>query len=87
MLRIDRCANGEVVFKVSGRLSAEHVTELAALLAAEQPGRVLVLDLRDVVLVDREMVQYLRTCARDGVGLRNCPPYIHAWITRASEDS
>jgi hypothetical protein len=85
MLRIQRTSNGETVFTVSGRLEAENVTELFGLLAAEGAGRRLALDLKDVVLVDREIVRFLRECEGDGVALRNCPPYIRAWIARDAE--
>jgi len=82
MLRIQRSANGDVVFTVSGRLAVDNVSELASALAAEPEGRGLVLDLKDVVLVDRDTVRFLRARERDGIALRNCPPYIRAWIER-----
>ena len=82
MLRIERRANGDVVFTVSGRLAVDNVSELTALLAAEPAGRALVLDLKDVVLVDREIVRFLRACEGNGISLRNCPPYIREWIAR-----
>jgi anti-anti-sigma regulatory factor len=86
MLKIRRSANGDVVLTVSGRLEAENVGDLDALLAAERTGRPVVLDLKDVVLVDREIVRFLRACEGDGVALRNCPAYIRAWIARDAED-
>ena len=82
MLKIQRKANGDVVLTVSGRLEADNVSELSALLAAEPAGRAVVLDLKDVVLVDRDIVRFLRACERDGIALRNCPPYIREWIAR-----
>ena len=85
MLRIERRANGDVVFTVSGRLAADNVSELAALLAAETAGRNLVLDLKNVVLVDRAIVRFLRASERNGMTLRNCPPYIREWIAREQE--
>jgi anti-anti-sigma regulatory factor len=85
MLKIQRSANGDVVFTVSGRLAADNMTELSAMLAAESAGRALVLDLRDVVLVDRDIVRFLRAREGDGVTLRNCPPYIREWIAREEE--
>jgi hypothetical protein len=54
-------------------------------LAAEPPGRAVVLDLKDVVLVDRGTVRFLRARERDGIALRNCPPYIRAWIEREED--
>jgi len=85
MLRIERRANGDVVFRVSGRLIADNVRELAAVLAAEAAGLTLVLDLKDVVLVDRDVVRFLRAREGNGIALRNCPPYIREWIAREEE--
>jgi anti-anti-sigma regulatory factor len=85
VLKIQRKANGDVVLTVSGRLEADNVSELSALLAAEPAGRAVVLDLKDVVLVDRDIVQFLRACEGDGIALRNCPPYIRVWIARSAE--
>jgi anti-anti-sigma regulatory factor len=85
MLKVQRGANGNVVFTVSGRLEAENVAELSALLAAEPAGRPLVLDLKDLVLVDRDAVRFLKVCEGNGIVLRNCPPYVRAWIAREGE--
>jgi len=82
MLRIQRTANGDVVFTVSGRLDAHNVGELSALLAAEQDGRTRVLDLKDLVLVDGDVVRFLCACTENSIVLRNCPPYIRAWMAR-----
>jgi anti-anti-sigma regulatory factor len=85
MLKIQRTANGDVVFTVSGRLDAHNVSELSALLAAEPGGRTRVLDLKDLVLVDGDAVRFLRSCEADSIVVRNCPPYIRAWIVRESD--
>lgn len=85
MLKIQRQANGDVVFTVSGRLDADNVSELSTLLAEESTGRSLVLDLKDVVLVDRDVVRFLHARESDGIALRNCPPYIREWIARQEE--
>jgi anti-anti-sigma regulatory factor len=81
MLKITRAANGEVVFKLSGRMGAENVGELETLISAETSGRRIVLDLKDVTLVDQDAVNLLRRCEADGLLLRNCPAYIREWIT------
>jgi hypothetical protein len=80
MLKIQRHGNGEIVFTLSGRLGTDNVLELSDLLAAEPAGRLLVLDLKDIVLVDRDIVRFLRAREGEGVALRNCPPYIREWI-------
>ena len=80
MLKIQRKANGDVVFTVVGRLELDNVGELLQLLAVEPAGRSIVLDLKDLVLVDREAVRFLRRCEGQGIVLRNCPPYIRGWM-------
>ena len=82
MLKIQRTANGDVVLTLSGRLQADNVSELSALLTAESGGRAIVLDLKDVVLVDRDVIWFLRKSEGDGIALRNCPHYIREWIAR-----
>ena len=85
MLKIQRKANGDVVLTLSGRLDADSLSELSTALNAEPPGRAVVLDLKDVVLVDRDTVLFLRARERNGIALRNCPPYIRAWMEREED--
>jgi hypothetical protein len=85
MLKIQRIKNGVVTFIVSGRLEAANLHELSAVLAREPTGRPLVLDLKNLLLVDGETVRFLRMCERDGIALRHCPPYIRVWIARDEE--
>jgi anti-anti-sigma regulatory factor len=82
MLKITRAANGEVVWTLSGRMDAENVIELKSLFKSEPEGRRIVLDLKDLTLVDREAVRFLERCEVDSVQLKNCPGYIREWITR-----
>jgi DNA-binding NtrC family response regulator len=76
MLKITRATNGEVVFKLSGRLDAENIGELKKLFSAEASGCRIVLDLEDLTLVDREVISFFARCEADGVELKNCPAYI-----------
>ncbi|HKM81225.1 MAG TPA: hypothetical protein VJY15_09730 [Candidatus Acidoferrum sp.] len=82
MLRIQRTINGEVVFALSGRLDAENLGELYTVLGTEAEGRRIVLDLKDLTLVDRDAVKFLERCEADSVKLKNCPAYIREWIER-----
>jgi len=81
MLKITRTTNGEVVFKLSGRMDAEHVSELEELFGAEESGRRIVLDLENLTLVDQDVVSFLRRCEAESIQLKNCPAYIREWIT------
>jgi anti-anti-sigma regulatory factor len=84
--RIDRVANAEslVVLLVSGHITGERVDTLKGVLEQE-PGR-FVIDLKNVVLVDREAVKLLARSQADGMELRNCPPYIREWVTRETAE-
>jgi hypothetical protein len=85
MLKVQRSASGDVVLTVSGSIRAENLDELSALLGAEPGKRGLVLDLKDLVIVDEEAIRFLCACERDGIVLRNCPRYVTAWMTRERE--
>ncbi len=82
MLRIQKEANGHVVLKISGRLDGEDLSVLKALIESEVANRHIVLDLRELTLVDRETVRFLEHCDSNGIELQNCPPYICEWIAR-----
>ena len=81
MLKIHRTSGRKVVFTVSGQLGSDNVKELCLVVDAEPAGGVLVLDLTDLVLADRDAVRFLREYeARGRVVLRNCPAYIRTWM-------
>jgi anti-anti-sigma regulatory factor len=82
MLKVERSANGEVVFKLSGRIDVENIAELEALISSEANGRRIVLDLKDLTLVNRDAVSFLERCEVESITLKNCPAYIREWITR-----
>jgi anti-anti-sigma regulatory factor len=87
MLKVQRATNGETVFKLIGRMDVENLKELKEVFQAEAKGRRVVLDLKDLVLVDRAAVKFLGRCETDSIQLRNCPAYIREWITREREGS
>jgi hypothetical protein len=82
MLKITRSANGEVVFTVSGRMDAENLAELEMLFGSEANGRRIILDLKDLTLVDQDAISFLERCEAGNIQLKNCPAYIREWITR-----
>jgi anti-anti-sigma regulatory factor len=82
MLKILRTVDGTfVVFVLSGRIEAEHLTEMQALVDAEEHA---VLDLKEVTLVDRDTIGFLARCEAVGVEVRNCPAYVRQWIETAN---
>jgi hypothetical protein len=82
MLKIQRSAS-QVVFKLSGRIEAADIKELREVLALETTRKQLVVDLRDVTLVNQDAITFLGSCEADGIILENCPAYIREWIEQA----
>jgi hypothetical protein len=82
MLRIERVAIGEVVYVLSGRMDVEQAAGLDKLFRGEPGGIQIVVDLKDLTLVDRDAVRLLERCEADGIELRNSPAYIRVWIDR-----
>ena len=81
LLKIQRTMDPTVVFTVSGRLDAENVSELCQLIDREPAGAIVVLDLTNLVLADRDAVRLLRDWETgERIVLRNCPAYIRAWM-------
>ena len=80
--RIDRVVigTGLLTLHISGQITGKDVDLLRSLL--EQERGVAAIDLKDVLLVDREAVKLLALCELDGAELRNCPGYIREWVTR-----
>lgn len=86
MLRTRRTGNGRVVFTLSGRIeTTEDVKQLQDLLTVEASGQQLVLDLKDVTLVNQDAVEFLRQCEADGIKLENCPLHVRRWVDQAKD--
>jgi hypothetical protein len=87
MLRIQRSANGEVVFTLSGRMDEEDIVQLETLIRSEADELGIVLDLKDLILVGREAISFLERCETDGITLKNCARYVRELITRQRRGS
>ena len=85
--RIDRVVSDDnrVVLIVSGRITGEHIDTLRGVLEQESGG--FAIDLKNVLLVDREAVKLLAFTEANGTELRNCPPYIREWVTRGRAET
>lgn len=79
--RIHRSAGPDtIVFTLSGDLNTEDADRvLGDTLSSETDDRI-VLDLRDVTLVDRETVQFLARMEGRGIRIVNFPDYVRSWI-------
>ena len=84
--RIETAGRGKcTVFLLSGRVEGPAIAELRRLLELPTEYRNIVLDLKDVRLVDREVMRFLMSCEADGVKLENCAPYIREWMEREKD--
>ncbi len=72
-----------MILRISGRITGEDLNVLRASL--EQEKKSVAIDLREVLLADREAVKLLALHESNGAEIRNCPLYIREWITRERE--
>jgi hypothetical protein len=65
---------------LSGRLAGEYLVEFQRVIKDEADHDALVIDLKQVTLVDREAVTFLARCEARGATLDGCPVYVREWI-------
>ena len=70
--------------KLIGRMRAEHLDELRRQIAASAPSA---MEMKEVTLVDAEVVRFLGACESEGIHLENCSAYIREWIAMEKESS
>jgi hypothetical protein len=87
MLRIQRAANGRIVYTLSGRIDPEDVDELRRLFGLESSAAQIALNLKELVLVDGDGVEFLAGCEDAGMALENCPTYVRKWIDQQMSQS
>ncbi len=84
--RIETAARGRlIVFTLSGRIEKQAIAELRRLFELQTDYRDIVLDLKDVSLVDRDVMGFLARCEADGMKLENCAPFIREWMEREKD--
>lgn len=74
-----------MTFALCGRIEQQDLDELRKVIDSEAASRERALDLDELRLVDREVVQFLAACERSGIRLLNCPSYIREWIASGRE--
>jgi anti-anti-sigma regulatory factor len=84
--RIETATRGRfTVFILSGRVETQAIVELRRLFKLQTDSRDIVLDLKDVSLVSRDVMGFLAGCEADGVKLENCTPYLREWMEREKD--
>ena len=80
-LKIEKLAGEHgTTLKLIGRIRGKHLAELRGQIAASAPS--VVLELREVTLVDADVVRFLSACESEGIHLQHCSAYIREWIIR-----
>ena len=83
-MRIETESRGRrTTIRLIGHFQSEHVEELARQL--QRFGRKVVLDLKELTLVDVDFVRSLGACELAGAKIVNCSQYIREWIDREEE--
>jgi anti-anti-sigma regulatory factor len=72
--------SGKTTVYLIGHFQSEHVEELKKQLRENGPR--FVLDLKEVTLVDVDVVRFLEACRAGGVKLVHCSQYIREWMNR-----
>ena len=80
--RIDRVVGSDdiVALYISGQITKQDVDTFRDVI--EEEATAVAFDLKNVVLVDREVVKFLAQREINGTALRNCPAYIREWVKR-----
>jgi len=76
---------GKLVLTLCGRIESELIVELRRIFESKSRDHEVVVDLKEVKLLDRDAVTFLASCEGDGIRLENCPPYIREWIRREKD--
>jgi anti-anti-sigma regulatory factor len=84
MLRIERSQNGRTVLKVSGQIGVNDLAQLEEIVSRE-PDHGLVLDLRELKVIDADGIRFLIRCEARGISVANCPAYIREWMSREEQ--
>lgn len=73
------------MFVLSGRIEKQAIAELRRLFELQTDYRDIVLDLKDVGVIDRDVMHFFVSCEADRVKLENCAPYIREWMEREKD--
>ena len=81
-LRIERSRGG---IRLSGELRVEDLDQVKTEIECCQSP--IVLDLKELDLVDLEAVRFLNKCESAGISILHCSPYIREWMLQEKSHS
>jgi len=84
-LRLEKGKVGhQTMLNLIGGLRSDDIETLRSEIEREGPGG-LVLNLRELNIIDLSGVRYLLVCQSKGLELTECPPYVREWMKRESQ--
>jgi hypothetical protein len=81
MLRIQRSAHDVTVLLGSAQIGVNDLTEQQEIISRERSDG-LVLDQRELKLIDADGIQFLIRCEARGIRVENRPAYIREWMSK-----
>jgi hypothetical protein len=80
-LKIEKHSQGgKTTIRLIGHFQSEHIGELKKQLQHDGPQ--FILDLKEVTVVDVDVVRFLGKRKTDGVKIVHCSPFIRKWMAR-----
>ena len=80
-LKIEKNSQGgKTTIRLIGHFQSEHVGELKKQL--QHGGPLFIFDLKEVTVVDVEVVRFFAESKADGVKMVHCSQYIRKWMAR-----
>ena len=73
------------MFGLSGRIETPAIAEMKRLFELQPDQCDIVLDLKDVSVVDRDALHFFGGCEADGVKLEKWAAYIREWMEREKD--
>jgi hypothetical protein len=65
---------------LSGRIEKSAIAELRRLFDCQSAYCDIVLDLKDVSVIDRDVMHFFVRCEAGDMKLENCPAYVREWM-------
>jgi hypothetical protein len=73
------------VFVLSGQIETPAIAEMKRLFELQPDHCGIVLDLKDVIVVDRDALHFFAGCEADGVKVEKWAAYIREWMEREKD--
>jgi hypothetical protein len=79
--KIEKYRDGQTTtIRMIGRMQMQHLQTVQTLIEESEPA--IVLDLKELTMVDLETVRFLGRCQSDGVALLHGSQFIRDWIAK-----